>query len=287
MLTTKATATTTTGRVLCAMAKVAAAGTVTLMVTAAALPGASAGAAPAGSKPKPVKMALPKSVAPSPAFLVSGVCGTSGPSDTAKCTTTILEAIHNARKTESLGAIPPGFSVSAFDKLTGPEQIFAIADIERTARGEAPVAAMTTELDEVALQGAINEEDPSVDLPLALDGAGTSYYYGANLAEGTANALGADYYWMYDDGPDSPNAACKKAGDQGCWGHRAHVLADYSSPRYCPAHSQLNILMGAAEATSGVVGPPAIAEIFVNDCGRIPTDTVFTWAEVRKLVFGH
>jgi hypothetical protein len=45
--------------------------------------------------------------------------------------------------------------------------------------------------------------------------------------------------------------------------------------------------MGVAEATSKVDFSPAITEIFVNDCGALPTDMVFTWPDVQRLVFGH
>ena len=281
MLTTKATK--SSGRFLSVLKNLAIAGTATLAVAAATL----SGAAGAQVAPHSVRMTLPKSIAPSPAFLVSGVCGTAGPTDTAVCTEAILKSIAAARKSEPLNAIPATFKVAAFDKLTDTEQIFAIADIERTARGLAPIEAITTQLDKIAASGATAQGDPATSLPLRLTGGGESTYYGSNWAEGTANALGADYYWMYDDGTNSPNGDCAKASDSGCWGHRENILANVGNANYCPAGSKVNTLMGAAEVTSKVRFSPSIAEIFVNDCGSLPTDQVFTWADVQKLVFGH
>ena len=283
MLTTKATK--SSGRTLSVLKNLAIAGTATLAVAAATLSGASAAGAQVSRHS--ARMTLAKSIAPSPAFLVSGVCGTAGPTDTAVCTEAILKSIAAARKSEPLNAIPATFKVAAFDKLTDTEQIFAIADIERTARGLAPIEAITTQLDKIAASGATAQGDPATSLPLRLTGGGESTYYGSNWAEGTANALGADYYWMYDDGTNSPNGDCAKTTDSGCWGHRENILANVGNANYCPAGSKVNTLMGAAEVTSKVRFSPSIAEIFVNDCGSLPTDQVFTWADVQKLVFGH
>ncbi len=177
--------------------------------------------------------------------------------------------------------------MAGFDKLTPAEQIFAIADIERTARGLPPVAAITRELDEIAAAGASDQADPSTSLPLVLGGGGTSTYYASNWAEGTANGLGADYFWMYDDGPDSRNASCQKSGQPACWGHRDNILGDFANSKYCAKGSHINIVMGAAEVTANVTASPSIAEIFLNDCGALPKDQVFTWAQVKKDVFGH
>jgi hypothetical protein len=231
-------------------------------------------------------MSLAHSIAPSPSFLKVGVCGVSGVNNSVTCAETIIKAIDVARKSEPINAIPASFNLTAFLKLSYPEQVFAIGDIERTARGLAPVAGLTTQLNSLAAQGASNQNDPAASLPLALNGGGTATYYGSNWSEGTANALGADYYWMYDDGPNSPNADCTKSGSVGCWGHRENVLGDYSNSSYCPAGSSITTVMGASEITAKVAMSPSIAEIFVNDCGPAPT-MYFTWADVQKLVFGR
>jgi hypothetical protein len=36
--------------------------------------------------------------------------------------------------------------------------------------------------------------------------------------------MGANYFWMYDDGPGSPNADCTPSNQSGCWGHRDNIL---------------------------------------------------------------
>jgi len=245
----------------------------------------SASLAGAQTTPRTVKATLPKSIPPNPDFTSSGVCG-GGANDSAACTTAIVKAIDNARASEPVLGIPGSFNVAAFDKLTPAEQVFAVADIERTARGLAPMAGMTAQLDAIAQSGAANQTDPSTTLPLQLSTGGQATAWGSNWAEGTANGLGADYYWMYDDGLNSPNVDCTQSNQQGCWGHRKNIVSDWESPGYCSPGSSVNVLMGAAEVTRNVTYSPSITEFFVNDCGRLPTDMVFTWADVQTLVFG-
>jgi hypothetical protein len=258
---------------------VAVAAVVALGVTAGNLTSASAAA-----RTSP----MPASIKPSPVFLKPNVCGLSGPNDTRACNSAILQAIDNARKTLKIPAVLHSFSLVAFDRLGPREQLLAIADIERTARGLAPIAGLTTQLDAVALAGARAQTDPSIpSFPrhaLRLSGGGEATYYGSNFAEGTANAMGADYYWMYDDGLGAGNIDCTARVQSGCWGHRDNILAPYSEAKYCPRGSRINIVMGAAEVTSRVKYSPAITEIFTNDCGALPgMDS--TWASVKRLIF--
>jgi len=234
-----------------------------------------------------VKLTLPKSIPPSPAFLVPGICGSRAPNDTAACTAAIVKATDDARKSEPLPAIPGAFNVMNFDKLTGPEQVFAITDIERTARGLQPIAALTNQLDAIAATGAAHQGDPTTRLPLRLTHGGLARAYGSNWSEGTANALGANYFWMYDDGLASPNRSCMTSNTTACWAHRKNILFNYANPAYCPPGSKPTTYMGAAEVTTHVTASPSIAEIVVNDCGAMPSDRNFTWPDVQKLVFGR
>jgi hypothetical protein len=271
-----------TGSPLGQVAKaVAAALVVTVGVTAGSLSGAGAAARPHG-----VKMTLSKSIPPSPVFMKPGACGISGANDTASCNATVLKALNDARRFEPVAALAGRFSLKAFDHLNTTQQIFAIADIERTARHLAPVAGLTAQLNAIARTAAANQADPSTSLPLHLVRGGYATYYGANFAEGTANAMGANYYWMYDDGLNSPNADCTTTHQSGCWGHRKTILHNNAAAAYCPAGSHIKMVMGAAEVTSGVVFSPSITEIIVNDCGALPTMD-FTWQDVQKLVFGR
>lgn len=260
-----------------------------LALTASTL-GNAAVAAAASQSPGAVggvKLSLPRSIPPHPAFLTPTVCGYARPNDSAHCNATIIKAIDNARKTEPLGGFPKTFSLAAFGRLSPGEQIFAIADIERIARGLPPMTGLTPQLDAIALSGAVHQTDPSVNAPLKLNkGGGTATAWGSNWAGGTANALGADYYWMYDDGLNSPNSACTKSNESACWGHRKNILWNWSNPAYCAA-GPINLLMGVAEVKVKVSVPPSIAEVFVNDCGPLPKNVLVTWAQVQALIFSN
>lgn len=264
--------------------KIALTAATTIAVVATAF-GTSATASASQSQVSRVRLTLSKSIAPSPRFLVANVCGTSGPSNTTACLETIIKAIDNARRTEPVHAVRTTFNVTAFEKLTYAEQLFVIADMERTARGIAPIAGLTTQLNSLASAAASGQRDPAAALPLRLNGGGVATYYGSNWAEGTANALGADYYWMYDDGPNSPNADCPRAGAPGCWGHRENVLGAYANTAFCPSGDKVTTVMGAAEVTSKIAFSPSIAEIFTNSCGSSPT-MYFTWTQAQRLVLG-
>ena len=238
---------------------VTSAGLVTAAV--ASVLGSSAAAGAAAKQGHSVKMTLPRSIPPDPVFLREGVCGVRVADDSATCNGTILKALDDARTHEPLPPMPNSFNLAAFDRLTPSEQVFAIANIERTARGEPAMAGMTAQLDAVASNAAVHQIDPSISLPYHLTTGGSATTYGANFAEGTANAMGANYYWMYDDGLDSPNASCTQADQSACWAHRKNTLDDYENPGYCSRGSQVHILMGVAEVTSKVDFSPAITEI--------------------------
>jgi len=55
-------------------------------------------------------------------------------------------------------------------------------------------------------------------MSLSLPGGGRTVYASANWAGGWGNPLGADYAWMYDDGPGSSNLDCRTGFSRGCWG---------------------------------------------------------------------
>jgi len=227
--------------------------------------------------------AMAASIAPNPQFKTTAACGTSGVSDTAVCNTAIIAALNNARKILKMASLPSNFSLTAFDKLNNDEQIFTIANIERTARGLAPIAGITVQLNNLALTAANAQKDPSTHLPLSLTGGGSAYDYGSNLAEGTANGMGANYYWMYDDGLNSPNTECTTKNESSCWGHEDNILFRYNAVPGC-SKGPVSIVMGAAEVTTGGTWPPVITEIFMSDCGAVPT-LYFNWTTAKALVF--
>jgi hypothetical protein len=255
-------------------------------------PLASAASTPSHATPlsSPRKAILPphnprKSIPPRPNFY-DGTCGYGRANDSKSCVRAVLSAIAHARKSsERLGAMK--FRLNAFLKLSPTEQLFVTANLERTARGLPPVAGLTVQLDSFAHEAAVVGEDPSLPLlPYKLTGGGWAYSWGANWAGGTFNALGSDYGWVYDDGPNSPNFDCHHAGDPGCWGHRDNILATpsdgWSDTANCsgaPPH----LVMGAASATSRTGWKPSQTQLFVLDCGAAPR-MFFTWRHAKRLL---
>ncbi len=149
-----------------------------------------------------------KSIPPTAAF-VRACEGVSSP--THACNTAALEDIDHARAVEGLKPIT---LPATFSSLPLDDQLVAVTNAERSARGLHRLTQKTA-YDDLAQVGADHNSDP-------IGPAGRGW--GSNWAGGVADPLAADYLWMYDDGPDSPNGDCPQAGAPGCWGHRDNVL---------------------------------------------------------------
>jgi len=217
-----------------------------------------------------------ESLSPSPNFLSDGSCQRSTLDDSQTCNADVVKAVDNARSV--LEGMPSlSLNLSAYDALTVPEQIFVITDLERTDRGLAPVAGLTTQLDTVAQTGATDGTDPQLSSS-TLTGGATVTSWASIWAGGTANPLGSDYYWMYDDGPGSPNGSCPTPSAPGCWGHRDAILGTFAT---C---GQAEQYMGAGNAATGSSYSPSLAAIVVGACGPAPSDVVFTWAQAESLL---
>jgi hypothetical protein len=162
-------------------------------------------------------------------------CG--NPSSNA-CQAAVVEAIDSARAAEG---VKPLQLPSYYESLSVPQQLLVLADAEREDRGLPGFAGLSSRLDAIAREGALSNNDPNGP-------ANTSW--GSNWAGGEGSALLADYDWMYDDGPGSPNLDCAKPGASGCWDHRLNILGDYG-----PHPS-----MGAAVAS--VSGVSSFTELF-------------------------
>ncbi|HET9077508.1 MAG TPA: CAP domain-containing protein [Acidimicrobiales bacterium] len=134
--------------------------------------------------------------------------------DVAACNSAALADINRARAGEGLGplALPADFY-----SLGTVGQVLAVANAERTSRG-LPALPENPALDRMAAAGAAAGADPT---------GPAGYTWGSNIAWGDPTALAADFGWMYDDGPGSPNIDCRAAGDAGCWGHRRNILAPW------------------------------------------------------------
>jgi hypothetical protein len=225
-----------------------------------------------------------RSLAPSPNFTGDGNCTYYVLDDSSKCTTDVAKAVNNGRSVlESMA--PLSFDLGKFEAMTTPQQLFVIANEERIDRGLAPIAGLTTQLDDVSQTAANNNADPHLS-DSTLTGGASVRAWGSNWAGGTSNALGSDYYWMYDDGTSSPNSECSSPGASACWGHRNNVLGTFVSSSTCSTSgsSGPEQYMGAADVPSGSSTDPSFAEIIVGACGTPPTDVVFTWAQAQELL---
>jgi hypothetical protein len=218
------------------------------------------------------------SLSPPPSFLASCPQGADG----ASCNSMALAAVSHARQAlEQLGGM--SFSLAGYEKLTAAEQLFVTINLERTARGLAPAVVLSRSLDAIAQAGAQADRDPAInDVPRQLPGGGRTAYLGGTWAGGWANPLGSDYGWMYDDGPGSPNQACRTAGSAACWGHRDIILTGFSS-RSCGG-GQAELAVGAGHAVLHSGYGESDTEILAGVCGPVPADAAFTWAQAKKLL---
>jgi hypothetical protein len=107
-----------------------------------------------------------------------------------------------------------------WSSLTQDQQMLVIFDLERIGRGLAPIIGLNSRLDSLAQTGADKHADPAA--PSSGISAAGSVWAAAS------STLGADYEWMYDDGPGGINEDCTRSDKSGCWGHRDNILIDSS-----------------------------------------------------------
>jgi hypothetical protein len=163
-----------------------------------------------------------------------------------------LLALNAARADEGVGpmALP-----SNWRALTIPQQIFVTVDLERVARGLPPFIGTSPLLQATAAKGAATSTDPgNVSVPASQDAA--------NWEAGLDNPLGADYLWMYYDGPGF-NLDCPPTGGGTCWVHRENIL----SMGTCTT-----CIMG----TGNNPAANSMTELFVRPIN--PVALTFTWA---------
>jgi hypothetical protein len=254
-------------------------------VAGAAVAGGTASAG-AAATPQVHKGIVPpknpkRSLAPSPNFLGRPSCARGG--DGRRCNTIVLRAITHARKVlEKMGAMH--FSLAAYEKLTRNEQLFVTVNLERAARGMRPVTELTRSLNRVAQIGANADADPPLNqVPRTLPGGGHPVGLGGNWAGGWDNALGADYGWMYFDGPGADNGDCTKTNHSGCWGHRDNILGRFVTASACGG-GRNETVMGAGHVTRGKAFGDSETELLVGVCGKAPTDVVMTWHRAKRLL---
>jgi hypothetical protein len=242
-------------------------------------------------------------VRPSPNFLSSGVCTrtrTASPcanpcvtqtragvsmrltfpsyADTPACTAYLLRAVNTARSAENL---PPMVLPTNWITLTAPEQLFVLADLERTARGLPPFLGLNRALSAAARRAALREVDPNFAPGFAVgkDSSGVRGM-GSTLALGYAT-LEADFSWMYQDGwggtqMNTPNQACTSTDAPGCWAHRDQLLG--SDGNYNPGVGLdcAKCEMGAGFAV--VRGSGSFTDLVELPVGS-PPPMYFTWVK--------
>jgi hypothetical protein len=222
-----------------------------------ATPTPTAPTPPASTKAVTASGVLPANIPPQPNFLQS--CSGAQYDDSQGCVGATLQAIDNGRGHEGL---PPMVLPSNWAQLSPEEQIFVSTNLERTARGMPPMAAMATGLDQAAARGASQDTDPGPP-------GGFPYsQWGSNWAGAVGNPLEAMYFWMYDDGTGSANVDCTSSKPSGCWGHRENVLVRLSCTE---------CLMGTGWVATGYQGDPSMTELLVETSGNPAVD--FTWRQ--------
>ncbi len=208
-----------------------------------------------------------RSLSPRPDFLAVRDCSTA--KDGTYCDREALRATGRARSIlEHLHGM--SFSLTAYRKLNHVKQLFVTVNLERVARGLAPAAVLTKSLDAIARTGANNDDDPPLNhLPSHLPGGGRWIAAGGNWAGGWRNPLGANYAWMYDDGPG--------------WGHRDNILGRYANRTKCGGTAS-DLAMGAGYVGSGKQYGDSETELMVGVCGPTPTDVVLRWTTAARLL---
>lgn len=156
-----------------------------------------------------------------------------------QCDVAVLTDINAARAAEGVG---PMTLPTNYESLSQAQQILVVTNLERTGRGLVPASGLSASLDTVAAAAAASDVDPD---PSTYNGDALA----SNWAGGIESPLLVDFYWMYDDGPGSPNIDCGSPTDPGCWVHRDNILYPFNAP----------LAFGAAELDNS-----SVTELFVG-----------------------
>jgi len=146
-------------------------------------------------------------------------CNTNSSAISAACLSGALSDYDRARAKEHL---PRLILPTNFRSLSMPAQLLVLTNLDRRARGLAPIVGLNATLDSYAARGAGARRDPAFPWWARQGGANWSSTY---------NALWTEYLWMYDDGVGSPNMACSASRTTWCWAHRRNILSNYGAPR--------------------------------------------------------
>jgi hypothetical protein len=198
--------------------------------------------------------------------------------DSPICLDESVAMLNAGRHDEQLGPLVlPG----NWNRLTVPEQLFVITELERTARGLQPDTGLAADWNAAARAGADAGEDPTT--------AGSGAHGLESVwAGGNANPITATVGWIYDDAlfPDgsSSNLDCSASSPAGCWGHRDVLLHDTAATA-----CRSRCAVGAGYSPDGFTADAgsaheSYAEVFGVDGGNNPDPLMFRWtSELRYL----
>jgi hypothetical protein len=191
----------------------------------------------------------------------------------AVCLDESVALLNAGRRSEHLG---PLLLPANWQRLTVPEQLFMMTDLERTARGLPPDSGLARDWDAAAAAGAEAGTDPRSA------GAG-AHGFESIWAGGAPNPIDAMLGLIYNDGlyrdGSTQDIDCSRSDPSGCWGHRVielHDTAAISCEALC--------VVGAAYSPKGFDGHASYAEVFGAYSGNNADRPVFLWlAELPQL----
>jgi hypothetical protein len=189
------------------------------------------------------------------------------------CQDESVAMLNAGRRDEHLGPLVlPG----NWNRLTVPEQLFVMTELERTARGLQPDTGLAADWNVAASDGADAGEDPTSA------GSGTSGLESV-WAGGDANPIVATVEWIYADGlfPDdsSTNGDCSESATSGCWGHRDVLLHDTAA-----TSCEKRCAIGAGYSPDGFIAAgsgsshESYAEVIGVGGGNNPDPLMFRWS---------
>jgi hypothetical protein len=197
----------------------------------------------------------------------------------ATCVDESVAMLNAGRRNEGLG---PLLLPRNWARLTTPEQIFVLTELERTARGLQPDTGLAADWNTAARAGADAGSDPTSS------GSGARGFL-AIWAGGQQNPVIAMVGWIYDDAefPDhsSDTINCSGASSSGCWGHRDAILRDTQATA---CGNRCAVGAGYSPEGFSATGPgqgrESYAEVFGIGAADNPDRLMFRWtSELRQL----
>ena len=193
-------------------------------------------------------------------------CGSSGVNNSSVCLGVILSDIDAARELEGIAAMQLPIN---FSSLSVANQVFTVLNLERTARGVAPMTGTIPTLNTAAQIGANTANDPVV--------TGYGKYFSI-WAGNEVNTLSADYDWMYNDGwnastNSSINLDCTSMTSSGCWTHRDDILYNFGAAGFSNADAGVGFISGISSVLFSSFGVALVAD------NALPASSyAFDWA---------